>query len=81
MPYSERKLVSLRETAGASVLVHALMFCMLTAAIASAQDAADQHGMPNMPGMSHEPPAAAIHDACAWVTAGVSDGRNLPQGA
>jgi len=44
-----------------SGLVHTLVFCLLTAAVASAQEAADQHGMPNMPGMSHEAP-----DAPGW---------------
>ena len=29
------------------------MFCALTVAPASAQHTADQHGIPNMPGMSH----------------------------
>jgi hypothetical protein len=58
LPYSERKPISQRETVGVSLLVQTVMFCMLTAAIASAQDTADQHGMPNMPGMSHEDPAA-----------------------
>src|SRR5215470_4741691 len=43
-------------------------FCLFAAA-AEAQDDSDQHGMPNMPGMSHETPAAGwlwMTDASAY---------------
>ena len=44
-------------------LVCLVTFCLFAAA-AEAQDDSDQHGMPNMPGMSHETPAAGW----LWLT-------------
>jgi hypothetical protein len=61
MPYSARKVISLDERLGVSLPLHVLLLCLLTATAVYAQDSADQHGMPNMPGMSH-----AVPDGAGW---------------